>query len=148
MKELCQSKHEQETTEQEVHFLEQQIVYYNSPSQSFERSSLAHDPLIDSIQDPAIRQQLFQQRKEIAEQARANIFTLYMKTAEEQQEEYKTKHEINIKKMWNAYHSTSDQEKLSPKMLDLIHQRCMKIAEHIQYIYKFKTHSLISNSKS
>ncbi|CAF1390335.1 unnamed protein product [Adineta steineri] len=148
MKELCQSKYEQETTEQEVHFLQQQIIYYNSPSQSFECSPISHDPLLNSIQDASIRQELLQQYKEIAEQSRANIFTLYMKTAKEQQEEYKKQHESNLTKMWNAYRlPASDNEKISPKMLDLIHQCCMKINERIQCIYKFKVESFNSSSK-
>jgi hypothetical protein len=147
MKELGQSKYEQETTEQEVNFLKQQITYYNSSSQSFERSPIAHDPLINSIQNPDIRQQLIQQYTEIAQLSRANIFTLYMKTAEEQQEDYKKKHDTNVKKMWNAYHSSSDNEKISPKMLDLIHQRCMKISERIKCIYKFKYQYFLVTSK-
>ena len=89
MKELCQSKYEEETTEQEFLLLKQQINYYNSPNQSFERSRIGHDPLINSIPNPAIRQQLLQQYKEIAVQTRANIFTLYLTTAEEQRKEYK-----------------------------------------------------------
>ncbi|CAF1572482.1 unnamed protein product, partial [Adineta steineri] len=142
------SKYEQETTEQEVHFLQQQIIYYNSPSQSFECSPISQDPLINSIQDPNIRQELLQQYKQIAEQSRANIFTLYMKTAKEQQDEYKKKHETNLTKMWNTYRlPSSDNEKISPKMLDLMHQCCMKISESIKCIYKFKVDSLDSSSE-
>ena len=138
MKELCQSKYEQETTEQEVDYLRQQITYYNSPTQSFQCSPIAHNPLIESIENPGIRQQLFRQYTEIAEQSRANVFTLYVEIAEEQREEYKKKHETNLKKMWNSYHSSSDNEKISPTMLDLMHQRCMQISERIKCIYKFK----------
>ncbi|CAF4124668.1 unnamed protein product [Adineta steineri] len=149
MKELCQSRYEQETTEQEVHFLEQQIIYYNSPSQSFECSPISQDPLINSIQDANIRQELLQQFKTIAEQSRANIFSLYMKTAKEQQEEYKKKHETNLTKMWNAYRlPASNNEKISPKMLDLMHQCCMKISERIKCIYKLKVESIDSSSKA
>ncbi|CAF1572818.1 unnamed protein product, partial [Adineta steineri] len=148
MKELCQSKYEQETTEQEVHFLEQQIIYYNSPSQSFECSPISQDPLINSIQDANIRQELLQQYKKIAEQSRANMFTLYMKTAKEQQEEYKKKHETDLTKMWDAYRlPSSNNEKISPKMLDLMNQCFMKISERIKCIYKFKADSIGSSSK-
>jgi hypothetical protein len=146
MKELCQSKYEQETTEQEVHFLKQQIAYYNSPSQSFDSSSIAHSSLIQSVEDPKIRQELFQRYKEIAEHSRADIFALYLKTAEEEREEYKTKHETNLKKMWNVYHSSSENEKLSPTMFDFIQQRSMKISERINCIYKFKVQSMLSKS--
>jgi hypothetical protein len=67
MKKLCQSKYEQETTKQEYNILKHQIPYYNSPSQSFERSPISHCSLLDSIQKPDIPQQLFQQYKEVAE---------------------------------------------------------------------------------
>ncbi|CAF2107397.1 unnamed protein product, partial [Rotaria magnacalcarata] len=40
MKQICQSKYEQETSEREYEFLKQQITYYNLPSQSFESSTI------------------------------------------------------------------------------------------------------------
>ena len=45
---------------------------------------MAHSSLIDSIRNPTIRQELFQQYKEIAEQARTQMFNLYEKTAEDE----------------------------------------------------------------
>jgi len=149
MKEICQSKYEQETTEQELNFLKKQIDYYNLPSQSFLCSPIAQSPFIDSIQNPAIRQQLFKQYKEVVEQARANIFTLYMTTAEEQRDEYKQKYDTNKKKMMDAYHSSiGSNEQIDSIMLGLIHQCCQKMSERIQCLYKFKHQSIISNSKS
>ncbi|CAF1293754.1 unnamed protein product [Adineta ricciae] len=143
MIDICQSEYERETAEQELNFLQQQITYSNSSSQSFEYSLIAHDPLIDSIENLDTRQHLYQQYKQVAEQARANLFTFYMKTAKEQRDEYKNKHESNLQKMWNAYRSTSsDNEKISTSMLDLIHQRCMKINERIKCVYKFKALSI------
>jgi len=149
MKEICQSKYEQEITEQEYHFLKKQIDYYNSPSQSFECSPIAKSTFIDSIQNPALRQQLFKQYKEVAEQARANMFTLYMTAAEEQRDDYKQKYDTNKKKMMDAYHSSiGSNEKIDSIMLGLIHQRCQKMSERIQCLYKFKHQSIIPNSKS
>ena len=147
MKELCQSKYEEETAEQEFLLLKQQINYYNSPAQSFERSRIGHDPLINSISNPVIRQQLLQQYKEIAVQTRANIFTLYLKSAEEQRKEYKQKHRTNYEQMQAAYHSSNDNEKISSQMLDLINRRYQKISERIQCIYKFKSQSINLNVK-
>jgi len=149
MKEICQSKYEQETTEQELNFLKQQMIYYNSPSQSFQCSPIAQSTLIDSIENPMHRQHLFKQFKEVAEQAKADIFTLYRTTAEEQRDEYKKKYDTNQKKMWDAYRSSmgGDNEKIDSKILGLIHQRCQKITERIQCIYKFKIQSIVLNSK-
>jgi hypothetical protein len=80
MIQLCQSKYEQETTEQEYHFLKQQITYYNLPNQSFECSPISHSPIIDSMEDREIRQELFQQYKEVAKQSRAALFNVYLQS--------------------------------------------------------------------
>jgi hypothetical protein len=144
MTQVCQSKYEQETTEQEYHFLQQQINYYHLPNQSFESSPIAQSTLIDSIKNLDIRQQLFQQYRDIAEQSRANIFTLYLKSAEEQREEYKNKYDDHIKKM----SCNNNNEKLPIIMIQLINQRCNKISERIKCIYKFKIQSIGSKSNS
>jgi hypothetical protein len=146
MKQICQSKYEQETTEQEYQFLKKQITYYNLPSQSFDSSSISHCSLIDSIEDGEIRQELFQQYKEIAEQSRAALFAIYMQSAEDQRQEYKKKYEADVKKMFSCKHSFNDNEKLSPIMINLINERCNKINERIQCIYKFKDQSILSKS--
>ncbi|CAF4616110.1 unnamed protein product, partial [Rotaria magnacalcarata] len=51
MKQICQSKYEQETSEQEYEFLKQQIAYYSLPSQSLACSNIFHSPLFNSIQN-------------------------------------------------------------------------------------------------
>ena len=51
MIQICESKYEQETSEQEYEFLKQQIAFYNLPSQSFECSKIFHHPSIDFIQN-------------------------------------------------------------------------------------------------
>ena len=84
MKQICQSKYEQETTEQEYYLLQEQINYFNLPNQSFEHSPLAQSTLLDSVANPNIRQQLFQQYRENAVQSRANVFHLYLKSTEDQ----------------------------------------------------------------
>ena len=58
MIQICQSKYEQETSDQEYGFLKQKIAYYNLPSQSFECSTISHDPCINSIQNVTIREAL------------------------------------------------------------------------------------------
>jgi hypothetical protein len=147
MNELCQCRYEQETTEQEYHFLKQQIAHYNSSCQSFSSSPIAHSPVLDSIQNPQLRQRLVQQYREVAEQARANIFALYTATAEEQKDEYKKKSNACREKMWTAYRSSADRnERIDSTMLGLIHQRCEKISERIRCVYKFKHQSLMKKS--
>ena len=143
MKQMCQSNYERETSEQEYRFVQQQIDYYNSPLQSFELSPIAHSPLIDSIEDRNVRQELFQRYKDIAEQSRAALFNVYLKSAEDQRVEYRGKYENNLKKMISIDHG-----KLTPTMMELINQRCNKISERIHCVYKFKVPSPFSKSRS
>ncbi|CAF1411371.1 unnamed protein product [Rotaria sordida] len=142
MKQLCCSKYEQEITKQEFDLLQQQINYYNSPCQSFECSSLSQSELINSIRDSNIRQELLNQYKKIAVQSRLDIFNLYMKSAKSQMDECKKKFDADMKKLWHDQHSSSDNEKLSPLMFNLIEQRCNKIGDRIRCIYIFKVKSI------
>ena len=145
MKQICQSKYEQETAEQEYQLLNQQITNHYLPSQSFENSPIAQSLNIDSISNVNLRQQLFNQYKEIAEQSRAKLSHVYMKSAQAQREEYKKKHEDNIQKMWSDYKSLNGNQKLSSAMIQLIDQCCDKIGERIKCIYKFKAQAIQSS---
>ncbi|CAF2938118.1 unnamed protein product [Rotaria sp. Silwood2] len=112
------------------------MIYYNSSSQSFENSTIAQSSLIDSIKNSEIRRQLFNQYKDIAVQSKALLFNFYLKTVEEQRNEYKKKYDIEVKKMWSDRRALSNNEQISMIMIDLINERCNKISERIQYIYK------------
>jgi hypothetical protein len=147
MKQICQSKYEQETTEQEYQFLKKQIAYYHLPNQSFDSSSLSHSSLIDSIDNACVRQVVLKQFKEVVEKSRDAVFNLYLETAEDQWEEYKKKYETDINQMQSNQHSDDHTKKLSPIMIQLINERCEKISERIKCIYKLKTASISSNFK-
>ncbi|CAM4934353.1 unnamed protein product [Rotaria socialis] len=143
---ICQSQYEQETSEQEYEFLKQQIAYYNLPSQSFESSTISHHPIIDSIQNLSAQEALMKQFKEVAIQSRITLFNIYLKSAEDQREEYKKKHEANIKKMDASQHALNQNEKLSSTFVELINERCNKISDRIQCIYKHKRETFQSKS--
>lgn len=139
MNNICQSKYEQESTEQEYHFLKKQIDYYQLPSQSFECSPIAQSTLIDSIEDLNIRKQLFQQYREVAVQFRATLFQSYLKLAKEEREEYRKKYDDNEREMHSNQNAPANRnEKLTKPMIDLINERCRKISERIQCVYIFK----------
>lgn len=142
MNRICQSKYEQETAVQEHEFLKKQIAYYQLPNQSYDASPLSHSPLIDSIENPSVRQALQQQLKQIAEQSRASLFNLYLKAAEDQREEYNKKYETGINQMLSNQHSDDLTQKLSPVIIQLINERCEKISERIKCIYQYKTVSI------
>lgn len=145
MKELCESKYKQETTEQAYILLQQHIADHNSTSQSFESSPIAQSTLIDSIQNVEIRRQLVNQYREVALQARANLFRRSAKSAQDEREEYQKNYEDCVKKMWTAHRSTEDNQHIPLNMIDLISQRCEKITKRIRCIYKFKATSSSSH---
>ena len=146
MKQVCQSKYAQETSEQEYHFLKQQIAYYNLPNQSFECSSIVQSVITDSIQNATIRQELFKQFKETAEQSRVALFNVYLQSAGEQREEYKKKYDADKQKIYSSKDSLNESEKISSIMIHLISERCNKIGERIGCIYTFKTQSTLMKS--
>ncbi|CAF4406277.1 unnamed protein product [Rotaria magnacalcarata] len=146
MKQLCHSMYKKETTEQEVHFIQQQINYYNLSDQSFEDSSLLQSTSIHSIENSLIRQHLLNQYKDIIAQSKTFFLNVRMTIAEEQQDKYKEIHDLEIKKMWLDRHIMNHQEKLPLVMIDLINECCHKIHECIQCIYKFKIQPFLSSA--
>ena len=148
MKNLCHCKYQQETSEQAYNLLQQQIVYYTSPDQSFECSPISQGATFDSIQNTDMRRQLLQHYKEIAEQSRLKMFQLYLKTAEEERSTCRRNYDTTEKKMWMDRRLASDSEKISPIMLHLIEQRCKKISDRIKCIYQYKVQSIGKESHS
>ena len=145
MNQVCRSKYAQELAEQEYHLLKQQITYYNTPSQSFDFSPIAHSLLNDfsSIQDEQIQQEYYQKCEALTENCRADLFTMHMKAIEDDREEYKNKYEAYVSEMWSSKHSFNNEKEkqFSPIMIQLIGQRCQEISERIKCIYKFKAQS-------
>ncbi|CAF4945452.1 unnamed protein product [Rotaria socialis] len=146
MIQICQSKYEKETSEQEYELLKQQIAYYNLPSRSFECSPISHHPFIDYIQNLSVREALMKQFKEVAIQSRNALFNLYLESAEDQREEYIKKHEASVKKMDASQYTLNNNEKLSSTLVQLINERCNNISERIRCIYKFKSESILLKS--
>ncbi|CAF5223511.1 unnamed protein product [Rotaria magnacalcarata] len=86
------------------------------------------------------------QFKEVAIQSRNALFNLYLESAEDQREEYKKKHEANVIKINASQHTSNNNEKLSSTFVQIINERCNKIGERIQSIYKFKLENFLSKS--
>ncbi|CAF4733840.1 unnamed protein product, partial [Rotaria sp. Silwood2] len=53
----------------------------------FEDQSITQLPFIDNISDSNIRQQLYKQYKNVTQQARVDMMTIYMKSVEPQMHE-------------------------------------------------------------
>ena len=138
MKQLCASKFEQEITEQEFHLLQHRIHSYNESSSTFDPSLISQARIIDSIQNPTIRQHFLEQFKETTERAQTLILSLYLKSAEEQKDESRKTFHRNINEMWSHRRSSPDHKKIPLIMINWIEQRYNQISERIRCIYKFK----------
>jgi len=150
MKEMCRTRCEQETTEQAYNLLKQQITYYNSSNRLSECCSFLTQPIlksIDSLPNIDIRQRLFNQYQEAFTKFKTNLFQLYMKSAEDERQEYKKKYEDARKKMWSNQEQSFDNnnnKRLSQTMIQLICQRCEVISQRIKCLYEFKMQSCLS----
>ena len=137
MKQLCQSKYNQEITTQEFQLLQQKISYHKSSNHSFENSTIAQSKIINSIENLNLRQELFQQQKQITENSKNAMLTLCVETAKLQMDEYQKKFDMNMIQM------RSDREQIPLIIINLIEERCKRISERIQCVYRFKAVQLI-----
>ena len=147
MKQLCQEKYERETTEQECRFLRKQVTYYSLPTQSFDASSLAHSFLIESIDDPVLRQEFYNRFKQAAEEGRVQMFDLCLKTAEKERLQCRDKCNASVKKIWSDCLTARDNQQIPRMMTDLIDRCCEKISQRIQCIYLYKEECIGSDFK-
>jgi hypothetical protein len=138
MKHLCKLKRNQELTKYEVNLLKEKISTY-LPSHPFERESIiAQSSLIDHISNPRIRQQLYEQYKNVAEQARTNMMTVYMKCAEGQKQQCQNQYDIGLKEIYDIEKTLLSHQRLTKAMWDLIEHILANISARIECVYKFK----------
>lgn len=147
MKQLCQETYEQEMTKHEYHFLHKQLTYYSLPTQSFDASSLAHSSLIESIEDPVLRQDFYNRLKQVAEEGRAQIFDLCRKMAEKDRLRCRKKYHASVEKIGSDRLTARVDQQRSRIMTDLIDQCCKKISQRIQCIYLYKEECIGLDSK-
>lgn len=147
MNQACRRQYDQETSEQGYQLLRQQIHHrQTSPNHAFECSPLGRSTtrLLGSIPDTDRRQQIFQQYKNLVEQARDELFQVDIKFLDEARKELRMKYEEIIKTMWTAHRHPKDQiQTISSLMIQMITQRCEKISERIRCMYKFNAQSIL-----
>ncbi|CAF1427995.1 unnamed protein product [Adineta steineri] len=138
MKNLCKLKLNQEMTKHEVNLLKENILTY-IPSHPFEReSSIAQTSFIDRIHNPKIRQQLYKQYKNVAEQARNSMMTVYMNCAEGQKQQCQIQYDIGLKNIYDTENNHPSHQRLTKSMWDLIEHLSANITARIECLYKFK----------
>lgn len=124
-------------TKHEANFLKQKIPLHIA-SHPFEKESIAQLSIIDDICDPIIRQQLYRQYKDTAEQARIKMTNLSLKCAQEQRTRCQQQFDVEVEQMWNQEKTLSSKQQLTQIMRNLIDQRLTNITARIECLYKFK----------
>ncbi|CAF1344517.1 unnamed protein product [Adineta steineri] len=138
MERLCKLKCDQDMTKYEVILLKEKISIHLA-SHPFERESIAQSPLINSIRDTKVREQVYKQYKNTAEQARIKMMTIYMECAEGQKQQCQTQYDIEMKEAYKIQRDLPSDQQLTKLMWNLIEQRLTNISARIECIYKFKT---------
>ena len=140
-KRLYKAKYRQEITDVEVKLVKQRIHYHNLDSSStFERLPVYQSALLDSIADPTSRQALYDEYRNVAEQAKADMMHLYVSTAEAQMCHYRRQLEVQD--------SLPQDQRLTQAMRDILRRDRVHIAERVKCIYNFKASVLRSTQMS
>ncbi|CAF1651422.1 unnamed protein product [Rotaria magnacalcarata] len=114
-KELCTAKQQEELSKYTSELLDQHIIHHNASS-TFDRLPIDHVLLFDSITDTNIRQQFYVQYRQVIEQSKTDMFTLYTKLATTQKQRYQNQYNDKMKQILQ-------EQKLTNKMNDLIERR-------------------------
>ena len=120
-----------------MEFLHQRIPE-NLASKSFQTEFVGKTSAIDSIRDITMREKLYQQYKEVAELAKANMMTLSIETAEGQMRQYQKQFNTEMDQMWHNEKIVPSDQRLSPRMIHLMEQRLSNIDKRLACIYKYK----------
>ncbi len=115
--------------------------YQDSPS-----LELFHEPLFDSIDNQNIRQQLYNQCIQAAQQAKEDMMKVCLSTAKAQMQRYHEQFNDELKQFWEEQRSLHYEQKLSEIMIHLLEQRYNNVSESVKCAYVYKTNLLRFNS--
>ncbi|CAF1559392.1 unnamed protein product [Rotaria sordida] len=139
--ELCTAKQQEELSKYTSELLDKQLIHCNA-SYNFERLPIARVPLFDSIGNANVQQQFYSQYKQIIEQTKKDMHTLYTQSATNQQMRYQNEYNDKMKKIREEQQLLPDEQKLTTKMIEIIEQRARLIEERLKSIHHFKLEKL------
>lgn len=137
-KQLCCSKYRQELSEHELQSIQQEVNDAKSFDLAYISLSKFEFKFLDTIDDSAVKDKLFKEYYHVAQKARDEILKLCVRLAEKLRDEHRDSFNVGIKHMWSYRNLAPADEKIPFVMIQLIEQRCQKISERIQCIYKLK----------
>lgn len=135
---LCKLQFKQVISKNLVHFFRETIPIYQSVHLPFTSLAIVRIPMINSIWNPSLQQELYVQQKIINELAGSNQLDIYMTSLDEQTIDYEKKSNSIIDQIWTTNKSLPSNQQLTSTMLTLIDQRFQNITAYIACLYKFK----------
>ncbi|CAF1265428.1 unnamed protein product [Adineta steineri] len=135
---LCQHKSNYETKKYELNLLKDKIPTYLS-THSFDSQSIIESPLINTIRNPSLRQQLYVQYKTLMEQIKNRMLNVYLESIEQQMHDYQMKLNKEMDKFWEINKTLPQSQQLTSIMQNLIDQRLSNITSRMTCIHKYKT---------
>ncbi|CAF1392726.1 unnamed protein product [Adineta steineri] len=134
---LCELKSNHETKKYELNLLKDKMPTYLS-AHSFDSRSIIESPLINTIRNPSLRQQLYMQYKNLMEQIQSKMLNVYLESIEQQASDYQMKFSKEITKLWGINKTLPQNQQLTSIVQKLIDQRLLNIISRTKYIYEFK----------
>ena len=131
MNTLCHRRYEKEVAEQEYRLLHLQ-----------QQQQQQHPSVIEPMQQSTMRRHCSQQRQDIAEQLRGQLFTLCLAHATDERSTSRKSYDAVERQTWMDRRAAPDNEKIPLVMLELIEQRANSIAERLTCIYDYRARTM------
>ncbi|CAF1336806.1 unnamed protein product [Adineta steineri] len=135
---LCKLKSNHERLRCELNLLKDKIPTYLS-IHSFDSQSIIESPLINTIRNPSLRQQLYILYKNLMEQIKSKMLNVYLESIEQQMDDYHMKFNKEIDNLWEINKTLAQNQQLTSIMQNLIDQRLANIISRTKCIHKYKT---------
>ncbi|CAF4811077.1 unnamed protein product [Rotaria sp. Silwood1] len=132
---LNHAKYQEQITTQELNLLKYRISIQESSPTSLR---IPNEKLLKRIKNQSIRQKLYDQYINIAQQAKKDMIQLCLSTAQAQMDRYHNEFNTKLKQFKLQEQSEENDKKFSSNMIHFIEQHWTNISEGVQRFYKYK----------
>ena len=91
-----------------------------------------------TINDPVMRQRLFDRQEKTMQQTKTEMIAILIQGAEANMRECQKKFDSEMVQLWKNYRTTTNDQRLTKSMIDLLDERSLNITERFQLIYNYK----------
>ncbi|CAF1336883.1 unnamed protein product [Rotaria sordida] len=136
---LTVARREKETAKFEVAILKQRAIHNHLPK-SFQSLDIPTSISLNNINDPRIRQQLYEKCEKILQKTKSEMMLVYIAVAETKMNETKEKFNKDMADMQDIQHSGPHTKRLTQNMVAIMNRRFQNINERLVNLYKLKLH--------